>query len=189
MTPNHFEESMQKTRAFIFWLRHAGVPVARPGLLLLALAGLLASTLAYLGITFWDNPLVQYADQYMPELTPAGKQMIATGSNQQAIFLAFLLLGAQFCLAKGWRFSRRIWLLVLFFVALANLPMVVLAAVPLIVNLLLETAPSEFPQERWFFLIGHLIVSVSFLLASILLFMPAVRRWRAALREQTAKPL
>jgi hypothetical protein len=180
---------MQKNSNFIFWLRNAGVPVPRPGVLLLALAALLASTLAYLGIVLWDNPLVQYADQYMPELTPAGKQMVARGSNQQAIFLAFLLLGAQFCLAKGWRFSRRIWLLVLFFVALANLPMIVLAAIPLIVNLLVDAAASEVPQDRSFFLIGHLVVSVSFLVASILLFMPAVRRWRAALREQAAEPV
>lgn len=68
---------MQMHKPILYCLRHAGVRVARPGILLVALAWLLASTLAYAGIALGDDFLLRYAEQHLPDLTPAGRNLLA----------------------------------------------------------------------------------------------------------------
>jgi len=177
---------MPRSNTFLHWLRHAGVPVARPGVLLVALAALLLTTLAYLGIMLTDDTLLLVAEKHMPELTSTGQTLMRQGAIQQGLFLVSLLLGGQFCLVKGLRFSRRIWLLILCFVALADLARVMLPAVTLIVNLVLGTL-SEVPAAQWAPLVKDLIIGACFLSASALLFLPPVGRWRMALRQLTGK--
>jgi hypothetical protein len=172
--------------SFLQWLRHAGVAVARPGSLLLTLTALLVTTLAYLGVMLADDSLSLFAAEHMPELTPEALALVRQGIVQQSFFLASLLLGGLFCLAQGWRFSRRIWLLVLCFVALADLSQLLLPSVSLLVSLAVGTPLGDIPLEQWLPVLKHLVIGACFLMATPLLFLSSVSRWRRALRDPEA---
>ena len=136
-----------RLRSVLHWLRHTGVPLARPGLLLVALSALLLTTLAYTCIMLADDTLFRVAEKHMPELTPEGRELLRQSGIHQSIFRASLLLGGLFCLARGWRFSRRFWLLILVFVALSDLWLIMLTAVSLFVSLMLDR-PGSYKSEN-----------------------------------------
>ena len=167
----------------LHWLRHTGVPLARPGLLLVALSSLLLTTLAYTWVMMADDTLLRVAEKHMPELTPEGRELLRQSRIHQSIFRTSLLLGGLFCLARGWRFSRRFWVLILVFVALSDLWLIMLTAVSLIASLMLGTPLDEIPSQQWMPLVPHLLIACSFLVLTLLLFLPPINRWRKALRQ------
>ncbi len=172
-----------RSSSFLHWLRHTGVPLARPGLLLVTLSALLLTTLGYVCIMLADDTLLRIAEKHMPELTPEGRELLRQSGIHQTLFRASLLLGGLFCLARGWRFSRRFWLLILVFVALADFWRVLVPVVSLIVSLVLGTPLSQIPSQPWAPLLPTLLIACSFLVLSTLLFLPPVNRWRKALRQ------
>jgi hypothetical protein len=168
-----------RSSPFLHWLRHTGVPLARPGVLLVTLTALLITTLGYLGFLSTDDGLLKH----LPDLTAEGRAMVRQGGIQHGIFITCLLLAGLFCLARGMRFSRRLWLLLLIIVALADLWRIMLPAVSLIVSLLLGKPLSEIPAQEWTPLLPYLLIAGSFFILSLLLFLPPVNRWRKAMRE------
>ena len=101
----------------LHWLRHTGVPLARPSILLVTLTALLITTLGYLGFLSTDDGLLKH----LPDLTSEGRAMVRHQGVQHGIFITCLLLAGLFCLARGMRFSRRLWLLLLIIVGLGDL--------------------------------------------------------------------
>lgn len=173
----------QGSNSLLHWLRHTGVPLARPGPLLVALSALLLTTLGYMSIMLADDTLLRMAEKHMPEITAEGRELLRQSGIQQTLFRASLLIGGLFCLARGWRFSRRFWLLILVFVALSDFWRVLVPAVSLIVSLVLGTPLSEIPSQQWTPLLPSLLIACSFLVLSTLLFLPPINRWRKALRQ------
>ncbi|MBC7617895.1 MAG: hypothetical protein H7293_02695 [Candidatus Saccharibacteria bacterium] len=172
-----------RSNPFLRWLHHTGVPLARPGLLLFTLSALLLTTLAYTCVMMADDTLVRVAEKHMPEITTEGRELLRQSRIHQSIFRTSLLLGGLFCLARGWRFSRRFWLLILVFVALSDFWRVLVPAVSLIVSLVLGTPLSQIPSHQWTPLLPTLLIACSFLVLTLLLFLPPISRWRKALRQ------
>ena len=148
----------------LHWLRHAGVPVARPGLLQVALAGLLLTTLAYLGLMLADDTFLGIMEKHGADssLTPEGMALVRRGFIAQSLFLNGLLLVGWLGLARGWRFARLVWLL------------------------LLGTELGEIPREQWLPVLAHLSVAAAFIVLSFLLFLPPAGRWYRALHQAAA---
>ena len=172
-----------RSNPFLRWLRHTGVPLARPGLLLIALNALLLTTLGYVCIMLADDTLLRMAEKHLPELTPQGQELLRQSGIHQTLFRASLLLGGLFCLARGWRFSRRFWLLILVFVALSDFWRILVPAASLILSLVLGTPLSQIPSQQWTPLLPTLLITCSFLVLSLLLLLPPISRWRNALRQ------
>ncbi|MDD3482430.1 hypothetical protein [Azovibrio restrictus] len=172
----------------LHWLRHAGVPVARPGLLQVALAGLLLTTLAYLGLMLTDDTFLGIMEKHGADssLTPEGMALVRRGFIAQSLFLNGLLLVGWFGLVRGWRFARLVWLLLLGLVALADLWRLLLPAIPLLVSLLLGTELGGIPREQWLPVLAHLSVAAAFIVLSFLLFLTPAGRWYRALRQAAA---
>lgn len=179
-----------RTRIFVQWLRHAGVPLARPGLLLVALTGLLLTTVFYLALMLTDDTLTQTLAEHLTdaELTPEGLNAMRMGFVAQNFFAVTLLLVGWIGLAKGWRFARLIWLLLLGFAILSDLWRILLPAIPLIVSLMFDTPLSEIPREQWIPVMHNLLVGAAFFVLSALLFLPPIGRWYKALRHATNTP-
>jgi hypothetical protein len=173
-----------RSSRFLHWLRQTGVPLARPGILLGTLTALLLTTLGYVGFMLADDTL----SKHLPDLTPEGRALIRQGGIQQSLFLGCLLLGGLLCLARGWRFSRSLWLLLLIFVALADIWRVMPQAVSLVASLVLGKPLSEIPMQEWAPVLPYLIIAGSFLILSLLLFLPPVNRWRRAMRQLANTP-
>ena len=141
----------------LHWLRHTGVPFARPGILLVTLTALLITALGYLVFLSTDDGLLRH----LPDLTAEGRAMVRQGGIQHGIFITSLLLAGLFCLARGMRFSRRLWLLLLIIVALADLWRVMLPAVSLIVSLVLGKPLSEIPAQEWAPLLPYPLIATA----------------------------
>ena len=163
----------------LHWLRHTGVPLARPSILLVTLTALLITTLGYLGFLSTDDRLLKH----LSDLTSEGRAMLRHQGVQHGIFITCLLLAGLFCLARGMRFSRRLWLLLLIIVGLGDFWRVMLPAVSLIVSLALGKPLSEIPAQEWTPVLPYLLLAGSFLILSLLLFLPPVNRWRKAMRQ------
>jgi hypothetical protein len=169
----------RRSSPFVHWLSHSGVPLARPGILLLTITALLLNTLGYLGFLLADDTLLKH----LPNLTPEGRALMRQSGIHHGIFIACVLMGGQFCLAKGWRYSTRLWLLILIFVALSDFWRVMSQAVSVIVSLVLGKPLGEIPTQEWAPLLPYLLIAGTFLILSLMLFLPPVNRWRKAMRE------
>ena len=185
---------MTASRTFsstLSWLRHAGTPLARPTSVLIVQAGLLITTLIYialmLGNSSWRNALS--ASAFDANITPEGMALIESSWIHQALFLAGLLLAGLWSLARGGRFSRGTWLLLLAFVSLGDFSRILLAMLSWLSDHLGQTSGTGLTDSPWGALPAELLVGASYTFFNLLLFLPPTSNWyrmRKQLRQKSS---
>lgn len=166
-------------------LRTWRVAQPRPTGLLWALSFMVPSTLVYV-VTSWHmvdvvaGPMADAA-----KLTDLGQEWVRAGLRQQYLLAMFALIGATVCVAMGWRFSRRLWLVALTLFALAA----ALQVIHCFLVTMTQSGTDDWLGPNCGALRPLGASALGLLVATVLLFIPSVNRWRAALRRMASPPV